>query len=170
MFLEKRQFRVSEGILCAIARMCYLLEASSPFPPTERVNSALWPHPNWSVMSAGKISRVWLQVVGSPCWLRTDFYQSCWEWGTDKVFRQQSLKMLKMASESFNHTLLLFLGFFLNNSLWVPLETNASTLNLNNNGFLGTLFIGTFECILNYFYFIRFANYILPITPITAGP
>ena len=28
---------------------------------------------------------------------------------------------------------------------WVPLETNASTLNLNNNSFSGTLFIGTFE-------------------------
>ena len=56
VLLGKRQFRVSEGILCAMAGMCYLLEASSPFPPTERVNSALWPHPNWSVMSAGKIS------------------------------------------------------------------------------------------------------------------
>ena len=64
----------------------------------------------------------------------------------------------------------MFLSLFLNNSLSVPLETNASTLNLNNNGFLSTLFIGTFECILTYFYFIRFANYILPITPITAGP
>ena len=28
---------------------------------------------------------------------------------------------------------------------WVPLETNASTLNLNNNSFSGTLLIGTFE-------------------------
>ena len=81
--------------------------------------------------------------------------------------------MLKMASESFNQTLLLFLGLFLNNSLWVPPETNASTLNLNNNGFLGTLFIGTFESILNYFYFIRFANYWQghrsSMTPITAA-
>ena len=68
----------------------------------------------------------------------------------------------------------MFLSLFLNNSLSVPLETNASTLNLNNNGFLGTLFIGTFECILNCFYFIRFANYWQghrnSITPITAGP
>ena len=47
---------------------------------------------------------------------------------------------------------LLFLGLFLNDSRWVPLETNASTLNLNNNSFLGTLFIGTFEFILFLFY------------------
>ena len=53
---------------------------------------------------------------------------------------QKSPKMLKMASESFNRALLLFLGLVLN-SHWVPLETNASTLNLNNNGFSGTLFI-----------------------------
>ena len=38
------------------AGMCYLSRASFPLPPTEKVNSALWPYPNWSVMSAGKIS------------------------------------------------------------------------------------------------------------------
>ena len=35
-------------------------------------------------------------------------------------FPQQSPKMLKMASESFIHALLLFLGLFLKISLWVP--------------------------------------------------
>ena len=65
--------------------------------------------------------------------------------GEQIKFSQQSLKMLKMASESFNQTLVLYLGFFLNDSRRVPLETNVSTLNLNNNSFLGTLFIGTFE-------------------------
>ena len=35
-------------------------------------------------------------------------------------FPQQSPKMLKMASESFIHALLLFLGLFLKISRWVP--------------------------------------------------
>ena len=34
---------------------------------------------------------------------------------------QQSPKMLKMASESFIHALLLFVGLFLKICLWVPL-------------------------------------------------
>ena len=37
-------------------------------------------------------------------------------------FSQQSPKMLKMASESLIHALLLFLGLFLKISPWVPLE------------------------------------------------
>ena len=36
-------------------------------------------------------------------------------------FSQQSSKMLKMASKSFIHALLLFLGLFLKISFWVPL-------------------------------------------------
>ena len=35
-------------------------------------------------------------------------------------FPQQSPKMLKMASESYIHVLLLFLGLFLKISRWVP--------------------------------------------------
>ena len=38
------------------------------------------------------------------------------------TFCQQSPKMLKMASESFIHALLLFLGLFLKISRWVPLH------------------------------------------------
>ena len=43
-------------------------------------------------------------------------------WGTEEQinFPQQSPKMLKMASESFIHALLLFLGLFLKISRWVP--------------------------------------------------
>ena len=37
-------------------------------------------------------------------------------------FSQQSPKMLKMASGSFIHALLLFLGLFLKISRWVPLK------------------------------------------------
>ena len=36
------------------------------------------------------------------------------------IFSQQSPKMLKMASESFIHALLLFSGLFLKISRWVP--------------------------------------------------
>ena len=37
------------------------------------------------------------------------------------IFSQQSPKILKMASESFIHALLLFLGLFFKISRWVPL-------------------------------------------------
>ena len=53
---EKTIQGVWGAFMCKTAGMCYFLEASSPLPPAENVNSALWPHPNWSVMSAGKIS------------------------------------------------------------------------------------------------------------------
>ena len=39
-------------------------------------------------------------------------------------FSQQSPKMLKMASKSFIHALLLFLGLFLKISRWVPLYSD----------------------------------------------
>ena len=40
-------------------------------------------------------------------------------------FSQQSPKMLKMASESCVHALLLFLGLFLKISRWVPLNRDV---------------------------------------------
>ena len=54
------------------------------------------------------------------------------------IFSQQSPKMLKMASESFIHALLLFLGLFLKISRWVPLQllclhsSNNRPKNLDN--------------------------------------
>ena len=50
-------------------------------------------------------------------------------------FSQQSPKMLKMASESFIHVLLLFLDVFLKISRWVPLNSqtrvsSSETINL----------------------------------------
>ena len=50
-------------------------------------------------------------------------------------FSQQSPKMLKMASESFIHVLLLFLDLFLKISRWVPLNSqtrvsSSETINL----------------------------------------
>jgi len=49
------------------------------------------------------------------------FHQSCWELGTDKFFSQQFPKMLKTASESFIHALLLLLGLSLKTFRWVPM-------------------------------------------------
>ena len=43
-------------------------------------------------------------------------------------FSRQSPKMLKMASESFIHALLLFLGLFLKNSRWVLLDVSSEAL------------------------------------------
>ena len=43
-------------------------------------------------------------------------------------YSQQSPKMLKLASESFIHALLLFLGLFLKISLWVPLMSDERLL------------------------------------------
>ena len=47
-------------------------------------------------------------------------------------FSQQSPKMLKMASESFIHALLLFLGLFLKISRWVPLHELQRTANVGS--------------------------------------
>lgn len=73
-------------------------------------------HPNWPVTSGHRYSgksgsRLKVQLAGWEL-----FHQFCWEWGTHK-----SPKMLKMASESFIHALLLFLGLFLKISRSVPL-------------------------------------------------
>ena len=46
------------------------------------------------------------------------------------IFSQQSPKMLKMASETFIHALLLFLGLFLKISRWVPLSISESLIFL----------------------------------------
>ena len=60
-------------------------------------------------------------VVGAPCWLGT-LPSVLLGVRNRYIFSQQSPKMLKMASESFIHALLLFLGLFLKISRWVPLS------------------------------------------------
>ena len=35
---------VEGNFMCKTAGMCYLSEASSPLPPTEKLNFALWPN------------------------------------------------------------------------------------------------------------------------------
>ena len=42
-----------------------------PPPPIEGLNFALWPHPNWAVMSSNAWTYVRLQVLGALCWLGT---------------------------------------------------------------------------------------------------
>ena len=44
------------------------------------------------------------------------------------MFPSNLHKMLKMVSESFIHALLFFLGLFLKNSSWVPLDVSSETL------------------------------------------
>ena len=60
-------------------------------------------------------------VVDAPCWLGT-LPSVLLGVRNRYIFSQQSPKMLKMASESFIHALLLFLGLFLKISRWVPLS------------------------------------------------
>ena len=108
-----------------IAAMCYLSVTPFPLalrpypfcyhpspPSTEGLNYALRP----------RLKLVRLQVVGAPCWLGTLPSVLLREYEEQINFSQQSPKMLKMASESLIHALLLFLGLFLKMSLWVPLE------------------------------------------------
>ena len=90
MLLEKRQFRVSEG-MSRIAAMCHLSvtpfpPCPPPTPPTEGVNFALRPYPffysplppppptsteglNFALRP--RLILVRLQVVGAPCWFGT---------------------------------------------------------------------------------------------------
>ena len=83
---------------------------------------ALRPHPNWPVMSghtsAGKLS----SKSGCRCTLLAGNSSISPAGSEEQIkFSQQSPKMLKMASASFIRVLLLFLGLFLKNFLWVPL-------------------------------------------------
>ena len=64
-----------------------------------------------------------LQIVGAPSLLPVDASISLAGSEEQINFSQQSPKMLKMASESFIHALLFFLGFFLKISYWVPLTS-----------------------------------------------
>ena len=84
---------------------------------------ALRPHPNWPVMSghtsAGKLS----SKSGCRCTLLAGNSSISPAGSEEQIkFSQQSPKMLKMASASFIRVLLLFLGLFLQNFLWVPLN------------------------------------------------
>ena len=63
-----------------------------------------------------------------------------------KNFSQQSPKMLKMASESFIHALLLFLGLFLKISRWVPLQTTPSLQARKNHWGQNVLEISLISC------------------------
>ena len=72
---------------------------------------------------------------------------------------QQSPKMLKMASESFIHALLLFLGLFLKISRWVPLNSqmrvsSREIINLVIPLRLGTMRLRTIAS-TNYMAFCR---------------
>ena len=128
--------------------MCYL--SVTPFPPclppppTEGVNFALRPYPffyprppsteglNFALRP--RLTLVRLQVVGATFWLGTLPSVLLREYEEQINFSQQSPKMLKMASESLIHALLLFLGLFLKISPWVPLEmrlcSQATEINL----------------------------------------
>ena len=80
------------------------------------------------------------QVAGCRCTLLVgnSSIRSCWEWGTDEFF-PAVFKVLKMASESFIHALLLLLGLFLKISRWVPLRTRQIFLQIYNT-LIKTLF------------------------------
>ena len=129
--------------------MCYLSVTPSrpclPPPPTEGVNFALRPYPffcpppppsteglNFALRP--RLTLVRLQVVGATFWLGTLPSVLLREYEEQINFSQQSPKMLKMASESLIHALLLFLGLFLKISPWVPLEirlcSQATEINL----------------------------------------
>ena len=89
-----------------IAATGYLYELLT----TQDLNCALWNFP---------VS----QVEGWRCTLLAGNLFISLPGSEDQInFSQQSPKMLKMASETFIHALLLFLGLFLKISRWVPLH------------------------------------------------
>ena len=81
-----------------MSRIAAMCCLSETFPPTEGVNLALWPHP--ILIYPGNEEQIY--------------------------FPRKSPKMLKMASESFIHALLLFLGLFLKISRWLPLTPSRT--------------------------------------------
>ena len=76
------------------------------------------------------------QVAGCRCTLLAGNSSISLAGSEEQInFSQQSPKMLKMASESFIHVLLLFLDVFLKISRWVPLNSqtrvsSSETINL----------------------------------------
>ena len=76
------------------------------------------------------------QVAGCRCTLLAGNSSISLAGSEEQInFSQQSPKMLKMASESFIHVLLLFLDLFLKISRWVPLNSqtrvsSSETINL----------------------------------------
>ena len=76
------------------------------------------------------------QVAGCRCTLLAGNSSISLAGSEEQInFSQQSPKMLKMASESFIHVLLLFLALFLKISRWVPLNSqtrvsSSETINL----------------------------------------
>ena len=72
-----------------------------------------------------------LQVVGAPCLLGS-LLLSLGGSEEQTNFPQPSLKMLKMASESFIYALLLFLGLFLKISRWMPQNRHMSEVPSRN--------------------------------------
>ena len=147
VFLGKRWFTVSEGICCLKGWVSPLGHTHFPTNPpahwTENLIFALWSHPNWPVTSGQYVllrNFPVSQVAGCKCTLLVgnSSIRSCWEWGTDEFFPAVS-KVLKMASESFIHVLLLLLGLFLKISRWVPLRTRQIFLQIYNT-LIKTLF------------------------------
>ena len=151
--LGNRKFGLSEGISC-LEYSCHVLFARNlssppppPPPPTKVVNFACWPQPisyqqpplpppllrphlNWPVMcghtSAGKPPGK-SGCTGCICTLLAGNSSISLARSEEQIhFSHQSLKMLKMASESFIQASLLFLGLFLKISCWVPLIDLAS--------------------------------------------
>ena len=71
----------------------------------------------------------WLQVAGCRCTLLAVNSSISLAGSEEQIhFSQQSAKMLKMASESSIHALLLLLGLFVKISYWVPLLTMTSKI------------------------------------------
>ena len=100
----------------------------SPTPSTKGANFGLWPHPNWPVMDIRLLGNFPLsQVAGCSCILLGRNSSISLAGSEEQInFSQQSPKMLKMASETFIHTLLFLLGLFLKISRCVPLMFERS--------------------------------------------
>ena len=111
-----------EGKSCSqIGNLGCLRGFHHPPPPP-----LLRPHLNWPVMcghtSAGKPPSK-SGCTGCMCTLLARNSSISLARSEEQIhFSQQSLKMLKMASERFIHASLLFLGLFLKISCWVPLH------------------------------------------------
>ena len=103
----------------------FLLPPTLPPPPwraefcrltTPKLAINVWTYICWETSQY-----IRLQVEGAPCLL-----------GTLPLVFKQSPKILKMASESFIHALLLFLCLFLKISHWVPLNRHVSEVPSRN--------------------------------------
>ena len=106
--------------------------AYAPPPPIEGLNFALWPHPNWEVMSRNVWTYVRLQVLGELCWLGT-LPSVLLGVRSRYIFPSELPKCLKWLQKALFMLCCFFYVFFSNSPLGASVKSSQKLLSRNFN-------------------------------------